>query len=237
MKRISMLLLGLLAGVIVYAQEVNDPNAEVREAKNFHGISISNAFDVYLTQGNTEAVAVSASETKFRDRIKVEVKDGILKVWFDNEGKWSMGNKKLKAYISFKDINKLTVSGACDVYVTGKLKADELTINFSGASDLKKAELDVKKLDVDLSGASDMTVSGSADQLTVEASGASDFKGFDLVTQMCNASASGASDIRITVNKELSAHASGASDVKYKGSGLIRDLKTSGASSVSKSGS
>lgn len=221
--------------VLVNAQQVNDPNAEVREVKNFHGISVSSAFDVYLNQGGSEAVAVSASETKYRDRIKVEVKDGILHVRYENEGlRWSSGNKKLKAYISFRDIDKLTISGACDVYITGTLKEDELTIKQSGASDLK-GKLEIKKLSVDLSGASDMTVTGNAEQLDVEASGASEFKGFDLVTETCSVRASGASDIKITVNKELSAQASGASDVRYKGDGLIKDLKTSGSSSVSKS--
>lgn len=237
MKKVSVLLAGLFMAVLVNAQQVNDPNAEVREAKNFHGISVSSSFDVYLSQSSSEAVAVSASETKYRDRIKVEVKDGILHIRYDNEGlHWSSGNKKLKAYISFKDIDQLTVNGACDVFITGTLKADELTIKQSGASDLK-GKLDVKKLSVDLSGASDITVSGTASQLDVEASGASDFKGFDLVTEMCSARASGASDIKITVNKELSAQASGASDVRYKGDGVIviRDLKTSGSSSVSKS--
>jgi uncharacterized protein YcfL len=233
MKKLYVLIVTLMACMAIHAQQVNDPNAEVREAKNYHGISVSSAFDVYLTQSNEEAVAVSASETKFRERIKVEVKDDILHVWYDNEGKWNTGNKKLKAYISFKEINKLTVSGACDVFISGTLKADDLTIKLSGASDLK-GKLDSKKLMIDLNGASDMTVTGTAGQLSVEASGASDFKGFDFTTDYCDAHASGASDIKITVNKELSAHASGASDVHYKGDAVIRDLKTSGASSVSK---
>jgi uncharacterized protein YcfL len=239
MKKLYVLIVTLILCTAIRAQQVNDPNVEVREAKNYHGIKISSAFDVYLTQSNEEAVAVSASENKFRERIKVEVKEGILHVWYDNEGKWNTGNKKLKAYISFREIDKLMVSGACDVFVTGTLKADDLTISLSGASDMKgssnsKAKLEVKKLSVDLNGASDMNVTGSATQLSIEASGASDFKGFELVTDICDAHASGASDIQITVNKELSAHASGASDVKYKGDGVIRDLKTSGASSVSK---
>ena len=94
--------------------------------------------------------------------------------------------------------------------------------------------MEIGKLKVDLSGASDVTITGSATQLSIEASGASDFKGYDLVTDICDARASGASDIKITVNKELSAQASGASDVKYKGNGVIRDLKSSGSSSVRK---
>jgi hypothetical protein len=234
MKRIAMLLVGMIVGAVLYAQQVNDPNAEVREAKNFHGISLSSAFDVYLSQSKEEAVAVSASEVKHRERIKVEVKDGILYISYESKGmNWASGNKKLKAYISFKQIDKLSISGACDVFINGTLKADGLTINQSGASNLK-GKIEVNKLAVDLSGASDVTVSGSAMQLKVEASGASDFRGYDLITDICNASASGASDIKITVNKELSANASGASDVRYKGNGVIRDIKSSGSSSVSK---
>ncbi len=234
MKKLSVLLIGLLIGAGVYAQQVNDPNAEVRQAKDYHGISVSSAFDVYITQGNEEAVAVSAAEIKQRDRIKVEVKAGILYIGYDSDVKsWSSGNKKLKAYISFKQIDMLKVSGACDVFISGTLKADVLSINQSGASDIK-GKLDVNKLTVDLSGASDMMVTGTATQLSVEASGASDFKGYDLATDVCNAKASGASDIKITVNKQLSAQASGASDVRYKGNGEIKEVKSSGSSSVSK---
>lgn len=234
MKKYSLLLLAFIISFTAISQKVNDPNAEVREAKNFHGINLSNAFDVYISQSNEEAVAVSAAETKYRDRIKVEVKQGILHISFDNKGiNWGSGNKKLKAYISIKKIDLLDVSGACDVFISGTLKTDVLTIKQSGASDLK-GKLEVNKLTVDLGGASDMMVSGSATQLSVEASGASDFKGYDLVTETCDARASGASDIKITVNKELSAQASGASDVRYKGNGMIKDIKSSGSSSVSK---
>jgi hypothetical protein len=234
MKKIIVVFSALFLALAIQAQEVNDPNAEVREAKNYHGINVSNAFDVYITQSDVEAVAVSAADTKHRDRIKVEVKNGILHISYDNEVRWNSGNKKLKAYISIKQIDHLTISGACDVYIKGELKADALVINQSGASDLD-GKISVKQLKVDLSGASDIKITGLASNLDIEASGASSFKGFDLVTDFCNARASGASDIRITVNKELSAHASGASDVHYKGEGLIRDLKTSGASSVNKS--
>lgn len=213
---------------------INDPNAEVRAASNFHGISISNAFNVYLTQGSEEAVAVSAADPKYRDLITVEVKSGILVIGLKKDGwKWIKGNKKLKAYISFKSIDKLDLSGASDLYIQGLIKAENLRLDLSGASNVK-GKLEVKKLVVDLNGASDMTVNGSVSQLTISASGASKFKGADLATDYCDAHATGASDIKVTVNKELSAQASGASDVRYKGEGVIRDIKTSGSSSISR---
>jgi hypothetical protein len=234
MKKLCVLVMCLAAVFISGAQTINDPNAEVREAKNFHGISVSNAFDVYLTQSNEEAIAVSAADVKDRARIVVEVKNGILYVGLE-KGSWKWkGNKKLKAYISFKKIDKLDVSGASDVFIQGSISADKLKVDLSGASDLK-GKLDIKdQLIVDISGASDMTVSGTVNRLTLGVSGASKFKGEDFATDFCDAHASGASDIKITVNKELSANASGASDVRYKGAGVIRDIRTSGASSISR---
>ena len=237
MKRILFLLIGSLSLGSVLAQKtvIKDPNVEVRPVKGFHGINVSNAIDVYLSQGDQETVAVSAAEIKWRDRIRTEVVDGILKIWLDNKGfTWSSGNKKMKAYISFATLDKLTASGASDVYVDGVISGSRLDINLSGASDFKGA-IKVSELKLDQSGASDAHITGSVDGLvTIESSGASDVKAYDLVAGSCNAHLSGASDIRITVNKELNVHASGASSLYYKGDAVIKEMHSSGASSISK---
>lgn len=224
----------LLGSGYAQTKEINDPNAEVRAVKGFHAIKVSHAIDLYLSQSDDEVVAVSASKDEYRNRIKTAVENGVLKIWYDNESKWTRGDKKLKAYISFRTLDKLNASGACDVYVTGTIKANDLGINMSGASDFKGA-IQANSLTVDLSGASDMTLTGgTATNLKLEVSGASDFKGYDFQTDNCSAKASGASDIKVTVNKELSAQASGASGVHYRGNGVIRDIKTNGASSINK---
>ena len=92
----------------------------------------------------------------------------------------------------------------------------------------------VTDLQVESSGASDVKISGYATNASIQCSGASDLKGYDLVVDNCNVKASGASDINITVNKELNVNASGASDVYYKGTAVIKDLHSSGASTVAK---
>jgi hypothetical protein len=233
MKKSFLIILLLAAVYNSRAQKINDPNAEVRAVKDFHGISVGNAFDVYLSQGNEEAVAVSAADIKDRQKITVEVKDGILHIGLDKGWKWNSGNRKLKAYISFKKLDKLDVSGACDVVVAGSISSQKLEIKQSGASDFK-GKLEVRELSVDLSGASDMNINGAVANITIEASGASNFKGYELVTQTCTANASGASDIKITVSKEMNVNASGASDIRYKGDAVLKANKVSGSSSVSR---
>jgi hypothetical protein len=209
---------------------VYDANAEKRNVAGFHVIEVSGGIDLFLSQGE-EAVAVSASKTEYRDKIITEVKDGVLKIRFDwkSNVKMDWGNHKLKAYVSVKKLDRLNASGGTDISIDGILKATKLDMHISGGSDFKgKVESD--DLDIQASGGSDVSISGKAAKLTIDVSGGSDFSGYDLASDICNVEASGGSDVYVTVNKELSASASGGSDVYYKGTGMIRDLKTSGSS-------
>ncbi|HEV3249577.1 MAG TPA: head GIN domain-containing protein [Puia sp.] len=238
MQKLALFLISFILINGIWAQKaiINDPNAVVRNVKGFHAIKVSNAIDLFLSQGDEEAVAVSSNDTKYRDRIRTEVENGVLKIWLDREGwSWDHGNKKLKAYVSCKTLDKLEASGASNILVNGVISGDRMELHLSGASDFK-GSVKFNGLSIDQSGASDITINGSVGDLQIDASGASDTKGFDLITDNCSARVSGASDIKITVNKELNVHASGASSISYKGSAVIRDLKSSGASGISKKG-
>ena len=237
MRKFFLLMISVATVIGLNAQTIHDANAQVREVKGFHAIHVSNAIDLYLSQSNEEAVAVSASEDKYRDKIKTEVVNGVLKIYLEKDSWkfWKDGNKKLKAYVSFKSLDGLHASGASDVQVNGVIKSDRLDLKLSGASDFKGA-IEVNTLDLDQSGASDAEIRGTATTIKAEATGASSMKGYDLKTENCTARATGASDIRITCNKELNAHASGASGIYYKGTAVIREVRSSGASSVSKKG-
>ena len=225
----SLLVTGLITTVSAQ-KTINDPNAEKRNVSGFHAIEVGGGIDLYLSQGE-EAVAVSASKNEYRARIKTEVKGGVLKIWYDwnSNLRFDWSNHKLKAYVSFKDIDRLEGSGGSDISVDGSIKVAKLAMEISGGSDFD-GKVETGELNIQASGGSDVRISGKADRLTIDASGGSDFKGYDLASDICNVEASGGSDIQVTVNKELSANASGGSDVYYKGTGLIRDLKTSGSS-------
>ena len=219
----------------VSAQKVvNDPNAEVRNVSSFHAVYVSNSFDVIITQGSQESLAVSANDKEDIADIKTYVENGVLKILFDKKDKWWPKNRKLKAYIAVKNLDEIRGSGSSDFKIEGSLTAPALKLHFSGASDLDGKLLVSGRLDIHLSGASDVEISGSANEVNIDASGASDVKAFDFKTTNCLVDASGASSVHITVDKELSAKLSGASSVQYKGTAMIKDIKTSGASSISR---
>jgi hypothetical protein len=227
-----ILSLCFVSGLAMAQKTIYDPNAVVRDAKGYNAINVSGGIDLYISYGD-EAIAVSASETKYRDKIKTTVENGVLKIWYDdNKFSWNSG-KDLKAYVSFKTLRSLNASGGSDIIVEGSIKSDQLKIDISGGCDFK-GRVDVNELNVDQSGGSDVSINGRAEKVFINASGGSDFNGYNLITDYCEAEASGGSDVEITANKEISARASGASDISYKGNAALKESKASGASSVSK---
>jgi len=233
MKKISTLLVTAFITTVALAQKtIHDPNVEVRNVNNFHVIEVEGGINLYLSSGD-EAVAVSASDKEARDRIKTEVKNGVLRIYYDWKGiKISISGKTLKAYVSYKTLDKLSASGGSNVRVEGTIRANKLDLHISGGSDFT-GKVEVEHLSIDQSGGSDVDMTGRATNITINASGGSDFDGYDMVTDICSIDASGGSDINITVNKEISAEASGASDVSWKGSATVKKAEASGAGSVS----
>jgi hypothetical protein len=233
MKYIFIFLFSIISSA-VFSQEtvINDANAEVRNVTVFSGIKVSGGINVYLSQSDDYSLAVSASDEKYRDNIKTEVKNGILSISYNDHFARNYGDKKLRAYISFKTLESLEGSGASDIIINGTLASNSMRVKLSGASNIK-GSVKITNLSVDLNGASTVIVNGTAENLRIDASGASDIKNYDLQVENCVAKLSGASDIRITITNSITATASGASTLYYEGNPDRKDVATSGASSVS----
>jgi hypothetical protein len=238
MKKLFLSLITLVT-LAAFAQEktvVADANAQQRTISgSFTGINVSSGVDLYLTQGNEESVAVSASDEKYMERFQTVVEGGILKIYFDNKGiNWATNDKrKLRAYVSFKTLEKLHASGGADVKLQGSLDVTDLDIKFtSGAS--FNGKLKAKALSVEQNSGSSINISGSADNIKVDVSSGAVFKSYDLTVDYCDAKASSGGLVRITINKELSAEANSGGGVKYKGAAVIKDINVNSGGSVKK---
>jgi len=236
MKNTLLLAALTMMGLLAIAQDdvISDKNAEKRNVAGFHAIRISGGIDLYFSQGD-EAVAVSAASTSDRDKIVTEVVNGVLKIYMDSHNWGVRGDRKLKAYVSCKVLDALEASGGSDIYIKDALKGEKLNLTISGGSDLR-GKFIVGNLAITQSGGSDSYISGSAAELSLIASGGSDFHGYELLAEEGNIQASGGSDVQLTANKGLNILASGGSDVNYKGAAVIRAKQSSGSSSISHKG-
>ena len=238
MKKIILSLLTLCA-LTTFAQDnavIQDANATKRTLTgSFTAISVSDGIDLYLIQGNEESVAVSASEEKYLERFKTEVENGMLKIYYDSKGinLGINGKKKLKAWVSFKTLERLTASSGADVVSKTKIDVATLSMKFTSGSHFN-GEVNTKDLTVEQNSGSGILISGKSEKIKVEGSSGSIFKGFDLAVDYCEAKASSGAGVHITINKELTARANSGGGIRYKGSALIRDVNVNSGGIVKK---
>ena len=238
MKKLLLLFVSIIS-LSAFAQEtkvINDGNAVQRSLSgSFTGIAVSSGIQLIITQGNEESIAVSASEQKHLDRLITEVVNGTLKIYYDNKGvtRKSSGKANLKAYVSFKTLEKLNVSSGADATVNGSIRSDKLDLQVTSGA-LFSGGINTKELVTEVNSGAIIKITGSADKFTIAASSGADFKGYDFAVDFCDANVSSGGAVHITINKELNAKASSGGDIHYKGTGLIRDIKTSSGGSVKK---
>lgn len=236
MQKLYLTCLSILFVVAVSAQkQINDPNAQVRNVKGFHAIKVGSGIDLFLTQGSSEAVAVSAAKTEDRDKIITVVENGVLKIRYpDNVWKmWRVSGRKLKAYVSIVNIDMIDISAGSDVVVEGSLKSSNFKMDVSSGATFD-GKVEATALNIDQSSGSRVTMTGTAGDLAIDGSSGAHFHGFEFVVNNCSADLSSGAKLEITVNKELTADVSSGGHVSYKGSGVIRKVHTSSGGNISK---
>ncbi len=238
MKKVFLSLL-LVVGVSLVSpaqKTVNDPNAEKRTVSSFHGIDVGTGIELILTQGSTEEVAVSASSIEFRGRIVTKVENGILKIHYETKtGAINKKNetKSLKAYVSYKSLDKLYARTGAEVEITGVLQASSLDMKANTGAEIS-GKVDIGTLSVDQNTGSRVTLTGKADKLEADGSTGSRFAGEDMSTNTCDIRVSTGAKVTVNADKELQVKASTGGMVKYKGNAGIREIKTNTGGVVSK---
>ncbi|OON67841.1 head GIN domain-containing protein [Hymenobacter sp. CRA2] len=210
----------LAAAALVVCSSVAALAQQVRPVSSFEQVHASGAVNVVLQQGAATEVKVDGPTDEVA-HIITEVQDGKLRIRHDGHDHSVFSKKdKVTVYVSCPRLTGVQLSGASDLKSVGAFTADNFQLQVSGASDVTM-QLNAKQLTASASGASDIRLTGRVEQQQVHVSGASDYRAYDLHSQQATVQASGASDAYVYVDQELSARSSGASDVHYKGKGRL----------------
>lgn len=201
---------------------------ETRDVSSFTAIDVGGAFEIFLARGDSESLEIEADENLL-SIINTRVRNGVLYIDSDeNIGRAT----ELNLTITFRQLEKINMSGAVEIESKTPIEAGEFRLNGSGASEVS-LELITDKLMCEFSGASEIELKGSADICIIEVSGASELRAYEFETREMDIEISGAGDANVFVTGELEARVSGAGSVRYKGDPKVT-AKESGAGSIRK---
>ncbi len=197
-------------------------------APGFSKIEVGSAFHVSVTHGKNDSVTVRVDDNLV-GRLDVGVSGNTLHIGL--EPGTSVSDATLEADVTARALNGIGLSGASTVRLAGIFTGDRLDVTMSGASHLN-GEMRVTGSSMELSGASNVTLTGSASQLTVKESGASKLAAERLMASDLTIDLSGASSATVFVTGTISAGVSGASALRYRGNPSFTRKDTSGASTI-----
>jgi hypothetical protein len=200
-----------------------------RKAGNFTGIKASAGVDVYLSQGDNASITVEADEN-LHEYIITEEKGGILHVYTEANIRDA---EKERVYVTMKDIHSVETTSAGDIVGESPIKSERLELSASSAGDIR-LEVYATELDIDISSSGDITLTGDTDKLKADLSSAGDLNSYDLKAKEAEISVSSAGDADINVSEKITARASSAGDINYKGDPTYVDVHTSSAGGIHK---
>ncbi|MEL7147907.1 MAG: PspC domain-containing protein, partial [Bacteroidota bacterium] len=139
----------------------------------FNSIEANGIFDIEIKQGNTFSVEAKGANRSMK---KVNFyKSGDALVLEFNKGRswfWKGRNQeKIGVIITMPELNSIDLSGTSSVYIRS-FDIDDLSIDLSGAASLE-GDVIAKEIDIEISGATKLTLRGTSDLLQVDLDGAS----------------------------------------------------------------
>lgn len=180
---------------------------EERTPGAFESLEIQGPFQVDVQVGAATTIAITGDDNVV-PKVRSELQGSTLHI--DLPGR-VVTKLPLKVSIATPTLVDLDVGGACTVDVAG----------ISGA-----------RFDVDVSGASEVTLRGETTDLDAEISGASRLHATELTASKVEVDASGASKAEVTANSSVDAEASGSSKVRVLGDPAEVSQDVSGASTI-----
>jgi len=198
-----------------------------RQTGDFTGLRVSTGIDVYLSQGDNESITVEADEN-LHEYILIEIKNNTLHIYTDANIR-SADRKRV--YVTMNEIRSVSTSSAGDVIGETPVRIDELRLSASSAGDIK-LEIYADKVETDISSSGDVTLNGEADFLEADLSSAGDLNAYNLIVREADVSVSSAGNADINVTERLTAKASSAGDVNYKGNPEYVDAHSSSAGGI-----
>lgn len=239
MNKSILLLAALIFSTLTHAQwwgneKVNgngNMTTETRTTGDYDGIKCAGSMDFILVAGTEGKIKIEGEENLLK-HIIVEVKGGDLIVKTENGiNLRPSSNKTIKVTIPFKDISKVSLAGAGDLWNTDKITTTDLDVSLAGAGDIT-LDIETTSVEGSLAGSGDLTLKGNTNNLTASVAGSGDIHAFTLQSNHTTVSVAGSGDAEVVSNKSIKARVSGSGDIEYRGKPEKEDTKVAGSGTI-----
>lgn len=233
MKNLKILLSSLLLVVIAtsctYAQKQTFTN-KTYPIQSFTSVESDVVGNIIYTQSNRVSVRAEGDK-ELVDRLIISEKNGILSISL--EGKFTSKKKqKLTIYISSPAIEAVDTEGVGNWVMKGKVKADNLVIDFDGVGNFEALELQSNNIKVDYEGVGNLTLGGTTNFVEITSEGVGNVKTQDLMAKKAVIKSSGVGSVKCYASESIDLINSGVGSITYYGNPTNKNMNNSGIGKI-----
>ncbi|WP_196885209.1 head GIN domain-containing protein [Aureivirga sp. CE67] len=195
--------------------------------QSFSQIKVQQGIQVYLTQDPDVKLEVEA-DSNVIEHLKTEVKNGKLKIYFDEDVK-KVRTKNV--YLSAPEIVSIKASSGAGVKSENTIKSDNLSLDSSSGGNINLT-VHSENLNCETSSGSVIKVRGDAENIDVDASSGSVIQCKELESKNCKADVSSGANIYVNVSNSFKGSASSGGYIKCKGDPEFKDKRTSSGGAI-----
>jgi len=207
---------------------------ETCPVSQFTGIFASGTFEITVVKGNEESLLLEA-DNDIMPYVHSKVKDGVLKLYFDKKIPEDMRYKTVKVNVVIKDLNKVFLSGRCmlisnDTFSPTKFKVmcsghsvmminintKQLDISVCGKNKIQINANVIDDTEVNMSGYSEVDLTGSTTNFKIDISGFSSVKAKDFIAKTANINSSGTCNVNVNVTDVVKINSSDTTTINYE---------------------
>jgi len=186
---------------------------------DFHAVSNSTPFDVYVHTGKAPSAHASGSDEAL-NRLEIENRGGELHIgtksgsWFSG---WHWGRgENLRIDVTVPMIGQVSLSGPGNLNVDA-VRTRDFGAHLSGPGNINVGSVEASGVTLSLSGPGDIRVAGRAERAEMHLSGPGNIRAGALNLAEANMSLSGPGDIDATVTRTADLRLSGPGDIRIHG--------------------
>ena len=137
--------------------------SQEREVPSFSEISLRVSGKLFVKQGSSQNVEISASASSL-DEIITEVRDRTLNIRFKTRNLLlsSFDPGKIEITVTVPEINSLSVAGSGDIIADGPIASRIIDLSVSGSGNIFIDELNSERVKTTVSGSGDIVINGGA---------------------------------------------------------------------------
>lgn len=203
--------------------------SEIRDVRDFHAVDLNVSGDVEISVADQYSVQVRTNDNLV-SLLKTEVKNGRLKIYFDENVSHS---DVMEIKISGPSFDELNVAGSGNMTVMTPIQSERMDVAISGSGNLSMPQVTFGTLECSISGSGNMEIGGTANATQVSVSGSGDVDAKKLRTNELRADIAGSGSVSAHVIQVLKVSVAGSGDVYYTGEPSV-ESSVSGSGTVKK---